>query len=102
MWGKWFAKRAARRYAATLHPWLIKNYGDGAVYTPAQIRKGIEALKLKPGYAALGYAAFLNEKDYESLRSGLRWSPPFTQARALFIEYQPVKLQSRHSPGRRR
>ena len=102
MLGKWFAKRAAKRYGAVLHPWLVKNYGDGAVYTPAQIRKGIEALKLKPKYAAIGYAAFLREQDYEKLRGDMPWSPPFKDARALFIEHQPVTLHSRHTPSRRR
>ena len=102
MLDKWFAKRAAKRYAAVLHPWLIKNFGDGDVYTPAQIRRGIDALHLKPRYAAIGYAAFLREKDYEALRGELPWCPPFWQARALFIEHQEIKLYSRHSPARKR
>jgi hypothetical protein len=101
MLDKWFAKRAARKYAAVLHPWLIKNYGDGEVYTPAQIRNGIGALKLSPKYAAFGYAAFLRAPDYEALRTEMPWSPPFKDARALFIEYQPIKLYSRHTPHRK-
>jgi hypothetical protein len=101
MFGKWFAKRAAKRYAAELPPWLVKNYGDAEFYSPAQIRNGIGALHLKPKYAAFGYAAFLREPDYEALRKEMPWAPAFRDARALFIEYQPIKLYSRHSPHRK-
>ena len=102
MFAKWLMKRAAKRYALTLRPWLARQYGGAEYYTVPQIQKGIGALKLNPKFTAIAYAAFLTEPDYNRLKSDLPRVMEFREARALFMDYEPIKLQSRHSGSRKK
>jgi hypothetical protein len=84
----WRQRRAARAYATKLGPWLAHAFG-AAAYTPAQIRRGIEVLRLDAQYVAFGYAAFLARKDFDALVSRLPVRLSYGQARALLLRYGP-------------
>jgi hypothetical protein len=103
---RWQNRRAAKRYARALPLWLRRHYGGGdegrESYTLPQIRKGVSALKLDPKYIALAYAAYLPESEYNALNAELPRQIAFDEARALFVEYEPIKLQARHSGPRKR
>ena len=85
----WRQRRSARAYATKLGPWLAQDFGVAATYTPAQIRRAIEVLRLDAHYVAFGYAAFLARKDYDPLVSRLPVRLSYGQARALLLRYGP-------------
>jgi hypothetical protein len=85
----WRQRRAARAYATKLGPWLAQSFGVAATYAPAQIRRGIEVLRLDAHYVAFGYAAFLARKDYDPLLSRLPVRLGYGQARALLLRHGP-------------
>jgi hypothetical protein len=106
MFRKWQNRRAAKRYAKVLPAWLRRHYGgedEGReTYTVQQIRKAVSVLKLNPKYIALAYAAYLPEHDYEAVKGELPRQIDFLEARTLFVDYVPVKLQARHSGPRKK
>jgi hypothetical protein len=89
-------KREVRRYASDLLPWLQKNYGTSEYYSIPQIRAGIRALGLYKSFIALAYAALLPKEEYELVKDEMPVPLDYEEARVLFINYQPVKLESRH------
>lgn len=85
----WRQRRAARAYAERLGPWLARSFGAATAYTAAQIRRGVEVLRLDVNYVALGYAAFLSPKDYNQLAPRLPVPLSYGQARALLLRHGP-------------
>lgn len=85
----WRQRRAARAYAERLGPWLARSFGAATTYTAAQIRRGVEVLRLDVNYLALGYAAFLSPKDYNQLAPRLPIPLAYGRARALLLRHGP-------------
>lgn len=89
LFSTWRLRRAARAYAERLGPWLARSFGAATAYTAAQIRRGVEVLRLDVDYVGLGYAAFLPSKDYDQLAPRLPVPLSYGQARALLLRYGP-------------
>jgi hypothetical protein len=85
----WRRRRAAKAYAERLGPWLVRSFGPSSAYTAAQIRRGVEVLRLDPHYVAFGYAAFLSARDYDLLAARLPVRLTYGQARALLLRHGP-------------
>lgn len=85
----WRQRRAAKAYAGRLGPWLARSFGAATAYTAAQIRRGVEVLRLDVNYVAFGYAAFLTSKDYNQLAPRLPVPLSYGQARALLLLHGP-------------
>lgn len=85
----WRRRRAAKAYAERLGPWLARSFGAAAAYTPAQIRRAIEVLRLDPTYVAFGYAAFLPRLEYDRLTARLAGRMSYGEARALLLRHGP-------------
>ena len=49
---------------------------------------------LDPKYIVFAFARFLDEDEFETLRSQMKVGLPYREARALFIQYEPVQLES--------
>jgi hypothetical protein len=79
----------AKRYARELGPWLRKSYGSSAHYTEGQIRRGVGELRLKQRFIALGYAAFMDEADFEALQDKMPVRLSYEDARARFARFAP-------------
>jgi hypothetical protein len=65
----WRTNRAAKDYARRMRPWLQRSFGHSDRYTAAQIRAAATALKLDRDFIGLGYAAFLPQEEFDSLRA---------------------------------
>jgi hypothetical protein len=79
----------AKRYARELGPWLGKSYGSSARYTEGQIRRGVGELRLKRRFIVLGYAAFMDEADFEALYDKMPVRLSYQDARARFARFAP-------------
>ena len=79
----------AKRYARKLGPWLRKSYGASPEYTEGQIRRAVGALHLNERYIAFGYAAFMTEEAFESLRDHMPMQLSYEEARARFVRFLP-------------
>ena len=80
-------KRAAKDYARRLPLALAEGWGSSERYTPAQIRASVKSLKLDAGLIALGYAAFLEEPEFESLKAEMPVAILYGEARDLFSDF---------------
>ena len=96
MFGRWLLRRAARKYAAKLPHQLFVDYGHEEFYTVAQINHAIADAHLNPSYTILGYARYLPRERFEDLRIELNVYLGYDEARALFIENEPIVLESRN------
>ena len=85
----WLKRRAAKRYALRLGPCLLRHFGSSATYSRGQIERGIAETGLNPRYAALGYACFLEEADYQALAGELPLPLAYEEARDLVARYVP-------------
>ena len=86
---QWLRLRsAAKRYARSLGPALLRDYGTSEFYNPQQIRATVRRLGLPAAFIDLGYAVFLPEATFDEVaihqQNGRR--------RAL------IKLFHRHQP----
>jgi hypothetical protein len=82
--------RAAKRYARELPMQLVRSYGGGSGhYTPAQIRKAVEKLRLDNRFIVFGYAAFLSEEAFGNIVVEMPVAIPYNDARALLARYKP-------------
>ena len=98
----WRINRAAKRYGGELTKQLHKNWGGGEYYipneneyySPEQITRAVIDAGLDPRYVALGYAAYFPERIFNLLRSEMPIPLPYHEARAAFIRYAPVHLDS--------
>ena len=81
--------RAAKRYAQRLPGGLVEGWRGSDIYTPAQIRVAVKALKLDQRFIALGYAAFLPREDFEALRPEMQVALDYDEARAAFARWRP-------------
>ena len=87
--------RAAKAYAGLLGPRLAEDYGGSEFYTMGQIDTAAAKLGLDTTYLAIAYAAFLPREEYEAYFSGLENRFSYTEARTIYLEHQPVILDSR-------
>jgi hypothetical protein len=87
-------RNPAKRYARELGPWLRKSYGSSAHYTEGQIRRGVGELRLKQRFIALGYAAFMDEADFEALHDKMPVRLSYQDARAQFERFRPPPSKS--------
>ena len=55
---QWLKRRRARRIGRRLGQALVQRYGVNKRYTPAQIRRTVEARNLPPAYVPYGLALF--------------------------------------------
>jgi hypothetical protein len=81
-------------YARRLPGRLAQSYGYGQTYTPGQIRTAVGDSKLDPRFLALAMAAYLEEADYEGLRSELPRPLDYRWARETFRRYRPGRRPS--------
>jgi hypothetical protein len=85
---QWLLRRAAKRYARRLGPYLRRAYGAAERYTPAQIRAAAAKLGLNFRYIALGYASFMSADDYDSAAKQTPISVPYDEARDLIARFR--------------
>jgi hypothetical protein len=88
----WRLKRAARRYARVLPGLLARSYGAGERYPVRQIEAALTLLKLPRDFAALAYAAFLAEEDYEANRAKYPRYMPYNDAREALLAAIPSRV----------
>ncbi len=89
--GTWRNNRAAKGYARRITPWLQRSYGQSERYTAAQIRAAVTALKLDGDFIALGYAQFLSQDEFDTLRPAINVPFSYGDARALFARFVPSR-----------
>jgi hypothetical protein len=81
---------AAKKYARSLGPRLIHDYGASETYNEAQIRSAIRKLKLPERHIRLGFSAFMPESEFIKLFEN---ADDYTLLRDLyrsFIRLQPT------------
>lgn len=81
----WRLHQAAKAYAQHLPHRLAHDYGGGGPYTEGQLQTAIRNLRLRPEYAFLAYAAFLDEASYSRLTSPM----PREIAQGIFERFLP-------------
>jgi len=86
--------RAAKDYARRMTPWLQRSYGHSERYAAAQIRAAVTALKLDGDFIALGYAVFLAQDEFDTLRPAMTVPLAYDDARALFARFVPSRRSS--------
>ena len=65
---QWLRLRsAAKRYARSLGPALLRDYGTSEFYNPQQIRATVRRLGLPEAFIDLGFAAFLPEATFDEV-----------------------------------
>lgn len=57
---------AIRSYRNKLGPWLERNYGWRATYSPKQVRSGASTLNLATDSLCYAYAMFCSRSDFEA------------------------------------
>ena len=91
-------RRAAKQYARRLRPYLVSNWGgasDTESYSVPQIIRGIVETGLDPDFMVFAFAALLPKDQFDA-----RVKLPYDEARAMFINCEPVQLESRDgTPG---
>jgi len=95
MFDAWKLRRAARQFANRLPKELVRDYGVREFYTEPQIRNAIATAKLNFKYAVLGYARFLSREHFEAMRVALDVKLAYNDARELFVNAEPIILNSR-------
>jgi hypothetical protein len=93
-WGRRRLKRAAKIYGRRLPATLREGWGSSETYTPGQIAAAIKRGRLNPKFAALGYAAFMSEEQFNAVHQQMPVALGYAEARALFFDYLPIGLAS--------
>ncbi len=91
---RWAMRRAARAYARRLPAELQAGWGAAPFYTPGQVAAAIRRLKLEGPHAALAYAAFTTQSDFETVESALRGQIGYDEARKLMERTAPGVLSA--------
>ena len=86
------SRRAGKRYARRLGPYLARAYGPSEFYTPAPIRAAVAKTGLNPNFIVLGYAAFLPEHKFDATAGAMPISMSYQDARDLVQRFLPPRL----------
>jgi len=95
--GLW-ARLAVKSYAGKLRPRLEHDYGRSETYSDRQIRHAVAVTKLNPKFIVLGYGAFLPKARFDELKPTMPIKLEYEEARILFLDSEPITLESRNSP----
>ena len=91
---RWAMRRAAKTYARRLPAELQAGWGPAKFYTPGQVAAAIRRLELEGPHAALAYAAFTTEGDFETFGSVVPGQIGYAEARKLMERAAPGVLSA--------
>ena len=83
-------RSAAKKYARSLGPQLIHDYGANETYNEVQIRSTVRKLKLSDRYIKLGFSAFMPEPEFIKLFENADDYSLLRDLYRRFIPYQPT------------
>ena len=98
LFATWRRNRAAKAYARKLGPWLGRHFGSGGTYSPQQIRRGVDEIKLDSRYIVLAYGRFLDEENFEALLDSLPVKMAFYESRDLMDRFTPLSVKFDSKP----
>jgi hypothetical protein len=81
---------AAKKYARSLGPQLIHDYGGSETYNEAQIRSAVRKLKLPERHIRFGFAAFMPESEFKKLFVNADDYVLLRDLYRRFVPYQPT------------
>ena len=83
----WRINRAAKQYGRRLPQQLREGWGFSETYTAGQIKSAVKKLGLDGNFIALGYATFLPEEQFDSLRAEMPIPLSYVEARMTFARH---------------
>ncbi|CAN5672021.1 hypothetical protein BH09MYX1_BH09MYX1_41290 [soil metagenome] len=93
----WLRKRLALRgYRRKLAPALIRRYGRETHYTPAQVRKTVEALALSVDYVCYALAAFCERTAFDAHHQALGEACDWTEMRGELTASHSFDIGDHH------
>jgi hypothetical protein len=93
----WLRKRLAlRAYRRKLAPALIHRYGREKHYTPAQVRKTVEALALSADYVCYALAAFCDRDSFDAHHAAVGETCNWTEMRGELTASHSFSIGDHH------